>query len=716
MSEKQSVAPTRSAFRSLRDCKNLGEAFQSAELLDKIKQSSPAHVKPERMLRTFIQATSRTPRLLQCNMRSVLGAMLTCSEVGLEPNTPLQHAFLIPFERTKWNSETRKRESQGFEVQLIFGYPGLLDLAYRSGQVTSVHSDVVWPAEAKDDKSWSFAYGTDAHLRHVPRGQHEPNDKPVWVYAHASLQHGQAFEVMPWSEVMRIRNGSQGYQSALRAKEAGEKAQRPYVPAAWTEAPWVKHEIAMSRKTAFRNLWKWLPHSVELAGALALDEQQDRATVDFSGVIDGEASIIEGGFTETADDQDSGGPDPGAAFEDRRPAPPTGWAGVESQHAQAAAQKKAATAPTGDVVQPQQSTGATPIASERDSTGVAWDERLHASSTARNSDGTWRARRGADKQAPPPDDGVPFGRWDEEAQQQAAPPAATEATAGEGVRKSVVPTGLPAPEGDSSESPSGDHGFEAWVLDEDGEPTGEDAEYDPVTYASTLESVWQRSTNREALLEQNADNMLAAKTASPAAAKILDSMTDDLPDEQTDAPGGDERPEVVTVPLTMDRGGKPEGKAYIAAFKAATEALVEANYLDFVAANLETLLSLAPATRNLCTSALMKKGRELGIPDQNLPKIPTGVIQPANEQAAPTSPPASPPPAQPAVDPDQAVVSQRIRDMADCSSEGDLVSFWNGEIAKRLRSRLNNEGKTAFLSEFTAAYETRRAALKGDHT
>ncbi len=317
MSDQQ-LAPTRAQFRSLRECSNLGEAFNSPEFMDRIKQSAPAHIKPSRMLRTFIQAASRTPSLLKCNMRSVLGAMLTCSEVGLEPNTPLQHAFLIPFEKFVWNKITKLRESAGHEVQLIFGYPGLLDLSYRSGQVTSVHADVVWKAD-----EFSFEYGTEAHLKHVPKGQHADGESPLWAYAHASLKNGQAFGVMPWADVLRIRNSSQGFRAALAAKERG---QGKYVPAAWTEAPWVRHESAMASKTAFRSLAKWLPKSVELAGAMALDELQDRNVVDFGAVLDGDASISEGGFQELGSLDDDSPVDSGSAFgfrdEPKTPAPP----------------------------------------------------------------------------------------------------------------------------------------------------------------------------------------------------------------------------------------------------------------------------------------------------------------------------------------------------------------------------------------------------------
>ena len=66
------------------------------------------------------------------------------------------------------------------------------------------------------------------------------------------------------------------------------------LPVSYTEAPWVKYFIPMARKTAFRAGSKWLPKSIELAAALALDELQDRKTANFSGVIEGSAEVLTG--------------------------------------------------------------------------------------------------------------------------------------------------------------------------------------------------------------------------------------------------------------------------------------------------------------------------------------------------------------------------------------------------------------------------------------
>ena len=83
----------------------------------------------ERFARICVTAFRQTPKLQQCSPASVLGAMMTCAQLGLEPNTPSGLAYLIP----RWNGKLRTTECQ-FQV----GYRGLLELMYRSGAIASV--------------------------------------------------------------------------------------------------------------------------------------------------------------------------------------------------------------------------------------------------------------------------------------------------------------------------------------------------------------------------------------------------------------------------------------------------------------------------------------------------------------------------------------------------------------------------------------------------
>lgn len=66
-----------------------------------IKAALPSVMTPERFTRITMSALSATPKLQTCTPQSFLGAMMTAAQLGLEPNTPLGQAYLIPFNNRK---------------------------------------------------------------------------------------------------------------------------------------------------------------------------------------------------------------------------------------------------------------------------------------------------------------------------------------------------------------------------------------------------------------------------------------------------------------------------------------------------------------------------------------------------------------------------------------------------------------------------------------
>lgn len=461
-----SPAISRASFKPLKECATLEEAFETREFRDRIEGSVPQHVQPQRMLRTFITAANRTPLLYQASVRSFVGACLTLSQVGLEPNTPLGNAYLIPFKQKKWNPRTRQ-EDESVEINVIFGYTGLLDLSYRTGLVKSVHADVVYPGH-----EFSFEYGTDAHLRHKPTNARDPNAAPLYAYMHASLRDGQAFEVMPYDDVLAIRNKSQGYRYALTLRnEAEEKKRR--LPAGWTEAPWVAHEIAMARKTAFRAGSKWLPRSVELATAIALDEAQDRRrSMDFSSVL--EAPTIDG-------KADYLGAAADAALASDEEAPP-----VDPGTAHAIRQQEPDPQP-----QPEKKTRPVGKAAEKPITPDAERMRTWAGEATRVQ---------SPSPEPPADDrfGPPAGETPQ------APPRQPE----------------PEPETD----------FAATLVDANGDPSHE-VYTDPLEFARAYAAQYKAANAEaiDALADYNADALSDAAALSGAAQQLLEKLTEPPP-------------------------------------------------------------------------------------------------------------------------------------------------------------------------------------------
>lgn len=193
----------------------------------------PRHLSADRLLRISMTSVRRTPTLLACNPQSLLGAIMQAAQLGLEPDGVLGMSYLVPFKD---------------EVQLIVGFKGLLDLARRSGQISTIAARVVHQRD-----QFEFSYGLEDKLAHIPSREQDPGEL-IAVYAIAKLKDGGTqVDVMTKREIDAIREQSR----------------------ASTNGPWVTHYEEMAKKTILRRLCKMLPASVELARAVALDERAD---------------------------------------------------------------------------------------------------------------------------------------------------------------------------------------------------------------------------------------------------------------------------------------------------------------------------------------------------------------------------------------------------------------------------------------------------------
>lgn len=305
---KAPLAPTRASTMRLADAKTIGEALQTAQFQRAVADAAPQHMTAQRLMATFRQAARNKPEFNQCNLLSVLGVFMTCTFLGLEPNTPQGHAYMIPFKKRRWDKASRQMVDDGYDLQLIIGYQGYLDLAYRSPRVSSVAAHAVYEGD-----DFSFEYGSNEHLQHRPKGLHADTDQPRYFYMFSKLTGGQAFEVLPYAKVIQVRNGSQGYQAAVAAKERAEK-EGWKLPAAYTETPWVKHFTAMGQKTAMRAGYKWLPKTVEMAAVARLEDTQDRGLIDFGPVLEGHVNPLDEDLPLINEPR----ADPGAAFGERQ--------------------------------------------------------------------------------------------------------------------------------------------------------------------------------------------------------------------------------------------------------------------------------------------------------------------------------------------------------------------------------------------------------------
>jgi recombination protein RecT len=217
-----------------------------------IARALPRHMNPDRMARIATTVLRQTPALGRCTPESFLGALMTASQLGLEPG-PLGEAYFVPY---------------GKDCTFIPGYRGLVKLALQSPNVSKARARVV-----HENDEFDYAFGINEHLDHKPvQGD---RGKVTHVYAFVKyVDGGSDFDVMTVADVEKVRK---------RSKASGS-------------GPWVSDWDAMAMKTVFKRLSKWMPLSSEFATAAAMDGvvRTDAA----ADLVDVTPSYIEGEFTD----------------------------------------------------------------------------------------------------------------------------------------------------------------------------------------------------------------------------------------------------------------------------------------------------------------------------------------------------------------------------------------------------------------------------------
>ena len=202
-----------------------------------IKKALPQVITPERFTRMALTAVSNTPDLQKCTPMSFIAALMNAAQLGLEPNTPLGQAYLIPYKNRKKNC---------IECQFQIGYKGMIDLVYRNENVQTIQAQVVY-----ENDEFEYELGLDSKLRHIPALSDRGEMK--FVYA-----------------LFKLQNGGYGFE-VLSREAVVEHAQR-YSPSFDGYSPWKTDFEAMAMKTAIKKVLKFAPLKADILRAIASDE------------------------------------------------------------------------------------------------------------------------------------------------------------------------------------------------------------------------------------------------------------------------------------------------------------------------------------------------------------------------------------------------------------------------------------------------------------
>lgn len=212
--------------------------LESPAVRKQVALALPKYMTPERMLRVAVTALKNNPRLLECTEGSLINSVTQAAELGLEVNSPLGYAYLVPYKD---------------QCTLQIGYRGFINLAHRSGKISSMAAEVVYEKD-----QFAVQLGTNRGLLHVPSLGGDRGRK-LGAYATVLFKDGSTdFEYMDADEIALIKSRSAG------ARQKG--------------GPWDTDESEMWRKTPIRRLAKRLPMTADdqsLLRAAVIDEYGD---------------------------------------------------------------------------------------------------------------------------------------------------------------------------------------------------------------------------------------------------------------------------------------------------------------------------------------------------------------------------------------------------------------------------------------------------------
>ena len=303
-----------------------------------ITAALPAHLGFPHFARVVLTELGSKPKLLEMDRRqSLLAAILTGAQYGLEIGGPLAQGWLVPFGKDL--------------VQFIPGYQGFLQLMRNSGEIAAVDADVARYGETLD-----WRRGTDPHLDYRSSSDPSIADADVewiWMVVHFKDPDSKPFvRVKPkwWGLRVRDRFAKSWQRFAIVShfrelaawERAGKEGDPPPRPTCWEfvegtrelgwwekdgrrgqivdPPPWATDLEPMLIKTLIRESSKYLPRSVQRLAAIdAAAERGDHAEMDEAGglIIDAVAT------TETEAEPERGEAGNGA------PGAPSGAQGSE---------------------------------------------------------------------------------------------------------------------------------------------------------------------------------------------------------------------------------------------------------------------------------------------------------------------------------------------------------------------------------------------------
>lgn len=228
----------------------------------------------DRMVRIVITAVKLNPDLQKCAAGSIVAAAMTSAQINIMPNTPLGHAWLVPYYDSK--------KGQHY-AQFQLGYKGILDLFYRSPM-----SKVCYAKEVRSMDKFMIYEGSRMEVIHeydtkVPMAQ---RGDVIGYYCVAELTTGA--RNIEYSHIDDIMAHAERFSKGIKYKDGNLNM----------SSPWNTARSSMCKKTVALATLNYMPMAVELRTAIAQDNIVRKEIIQDVPILDVPGLQLEEGNSE----------------------------------------------------------------------------------------------------------------------------------------------------------------------------------------------------------------------------------------------------------------------------------------------------------------------------------------------------------------------------------------------------------------------------------
>ena len=237
---------------------------------EQLAMALPSILPTEKFVRTVITCLNNNPKLAECTQESFFGSVIKLAQCGMEADG--YNAHIVPY---------------GKRATPIIDYKGLIEMMYRSGQVSAVNGYVV---KANDEFEWT------------------PGDKPKH-----SVKGGNRGETSAVYTIVTMKDGTQSTEVMFKDEIDAIRGRSP----SGNNGPWKTDYDEMAKKTCLKRHSKWAPIASEAKDLLlkeveaqvASEKAPSLSVSDFAPAAeepkDVKATVVDDEVSRAVDDLDN---------------------------------------------------------------------------------------------------------------------------------------------------------------------------------------------------------------------------------------------------------------------------------------------------------------------------------------------------------------------------------------------------------------------------